>query len=184
MSHFPRTTEAELVQRIWAELLRATVDRHHEWRTPVLATTSAPGVPQARTVVLRGVDAQAAQLVVYTDRRSPKVAELQASPAAAMVFWSQRLKWQLRASVRAEVHTQGALVDAAWARVGQSAAAGDYLAPQAPGSPLEAATATGSEQHHLAVITAQVEELDWLALSREGHQRARVLGSEVQWLVP
>lgn len=184
MNPLPRTNEAELVQRIWAELLRATVDRHHEWRTPVLATTSAPGVPQARTVVLREVDAQAAQLVFYTDRRSPKAAELQASPAAALAFWSQRLKWQLRVNVQTQFHTQGVQVDAAWARVGQSAAAGDYLAPRAPGSPLEAATATGSGLHHLAVITAHVEQLDWLELSREGHRRARVLGSEVQWLVP
>lgn len=184
MSHFPSTTEAELVQRIWSELLRATVDRHHEWRTPVLATTSAPGVPQARTVVLRGADAQAAQLVFYTDSRSPKVAELHAAPAAVLVFWSQRLKWQLRADVRTQIHTQGTWVESAWARVSQSAAAGDYLALQAPGSALDPAAPAGGEQHHFAVVTAHVEQLDWLELSREGHRRAKLVGGEVRWLAP
>ena len=184
MTHAPRITEAELGQRIWSELRRATADRHHEWRTPVLATTSLAGVPQARTVVLRGVDADAAQLVFYTDRRSPKVAELQASPAAALVFWSQRLKWQLRVDVRTQVHTQGARVDAAWAQVGPSTTAGDYLAPQAPGSALDFAANAGTVTHHLAVIAAQVVQLDWLELSREGHQRAQLVGRNVQWLVP
>jgi pyridoxamine 5'-phosphate oxidase len=184
MSAPPHITETELVRRVWTELQRATVDRHHEWRTPVLATVDPQGVPQARTVVLRSADAGSGQLVFFTDSRSPKVAELQANPAAALVFWSRRLQWQLRVGVRAVVQTEGPQVDAAWARVSQSAAAGDYLSSQAPGSALQPATATVSEQHHLAVIAAQVEELDWLELSREGHRRARVLGSEVQWLVP
>ncbi len=184
MSAPPHITETELVHRVWTELQRATVDRHHEWRTPVLATVDLQGVPQARTVVLRGADAGSGQLVFFTDSRSPKVAELQTQPAAALVFWSRRLQWQLRVGVRAAVHTDGPRVEAAWVRVSQSTAAGDYLSSQAPGSALQPVTATASKQHHFAIITAQVEELDWLALSREGHRRARVLGSEVQWLVP
>lgn len=184
MSQPSRRPETELVHRIWTELQRATVDRHHEWRTPVLATTSSPGVPQARTVVLRGADARASRLVFYTDRRSPKVAELQTTPVAALVFWSKRLNWQLRVGVQTQVHTEGSWVDAAWARVSQSAAAADYLAPQGPGSVLDPAAATGSGPHHLAVVTAQVEHWDWLELAREGHRRARLVGSGVEWLVP
>ncbi|NDP37939.1 MAG: hypothetical protein GZ093_04215 [Rhodoferax sp.] len=43
----PLQTEAELRHQIWRELQLATHDRHHEWRTPVLATLGAHGVPQA-----------------------------------------------------------------------------------------------------------------------------------------
>ena len=184
MSAPPHITETELVRRVWAELQRATADRHHDWRTPVLATVDPQGAPQARTVVLRSADAGSGQLVFFTDSRSPKVAELQANPAAALVFWSRRLQWQLRVGVRAVVQTEGPQVDAAWARVGQSAAAGDYLSAQAPGSVVDAATTSGTAQHHFAVVTAQVEHWDWLELSRDGHRRARLVDRGVEWLVP
>ena len=174
----------EQVHRIWTELQRATVDRHHEWRTPVLATTGLDGLPQARTVVLRGADAKAQQLVFFTDSRSPKVAELQTLPVAAFVFWSKRLSWQLRVRVSTQVHTAGPLVDAAWSRVSQSAAAGDYLTPLAPGSPLHQPTEAKQDAHHLAVVTAHIDHLDWLELSREGHRRARLTQDTAEWLVP
>ena len=47
----------ELPARLWSELVRASRDRHHGWRLPVLATVDPQGSPQARTVVLRGADA-------------------------------------------------------------------------------------------------------------------------------
>lgn len=180
----PPSTEADIHRRIWTELQRATVDRHHEWRTPVLATTGLDSLPQARTVVLRAADPTASQLRFFTDRRSPKVAELQAAPAAALVFWSKRLNWQLRVQVVTEVHTEGALVDAAWARVSQSAAAGDYLAPHAPGSALNASTEQEAGPHHLTVVTAHIEHIDWLELARTGHRRASVTRGSLMWLVP
>jgi len=89
-------TAPEIRQRIWVELQRATQDRHHEWRTPVLATTGADGLPNARTVVLRYANAKLGILQMYTDSRSPKVAELLARPQVMLAFWSKRLSWQLR----------------------------------------------------------------------------------------
>ena len=88
-----------LIHSIWQELARATQDRHHAWRTPVLATLGVDGAPQARTVVLRHADAGQAVLHIYTDSRSPKVAELDAAPQVSLVFWSKRLSWQLRVRV-------------------------------------------------------------------------------------
>ncbi|MDO9504908.1 pyridoxamine 5'-phosphate oxidase family protein [Hydrogenophaga sp.] len=184
MGQEPPGTAADIHHRIWTELQRATVDRHHEWRTPVLATTGLDGLPQARTVVLRAADATASQLSFFTDRRSPKVVELQAVPAAAFVFWSKRLNWQLRVRVATQVHTEGPLVDAAWARVSQSAAAGDYLSPQAPGSALGDHTDHEHGAHHLAVVTARIEHIDWLELARTGHRRARLTDDALVWLVP
>ena len=188
-----RITPAELPARIWQELQRATVDRHHEWRTPVLASVDADGLPQARTVVLRRAEADTRTLTCFTDARSPKCAELQARPQAALVFWSQRLGWQLRITARAEVDTDGPAVQAAWERVRQSAAASDYLMPRAPGAPLDgAASASASDQHHLAIVRLQVSGIDWLELHRDGHRRGRWDGSSTDrqapagwvWLTP
>jgi len=176
-----------LVHRIWQELARATKDRHHAWRTPVLATVGADQLPNARTVVLRQASESAGELVFFTDGRSPKVGELQAQPQAMLVFWSDRLRWQLRVSARLQVLTHGPEVDAAWARVGQSAAAGDYLMAQPPGHPWtgEEAAAAVTDAHHLAVVVARVESMDWLALGLGGqHQRARIQGQVVEPLTP
>jgi hypothetical protein len=180
-------TEPEIRQRIWMELQRATQDRHHEWRTPVLATVGTSGAPQARTVVLRHADATLARLHIYTDSRSPKVAELLAQPRATFVFWSKRLSWQLRVRAEMSVQTSGPEVEAAWARVSQSAAAGDYLSACAPGDALPD-TQTGklepASTHHLAILTAQVQEIDWLELARSGHRRA-VFGAHAwAWRTP
>ena len=181
----------EIRLRIWQELVRATHDRHHEWRTLVLASAHLSGAPNARTVVLREADANLGQLRMYTDSRSDKVAELTDQPNALLLFWSKRLSWQLRVRVSAMVYVTGPQVDSAWERVRQSAAAGDYLSPFPPGSALLSAPASAAthsqasiERHHLAVVEARVEAIDWLELGRGGHRRAQ-LGTDIwEWLVP
>ena len=180
-------TEPEIRQRIWTELQRATLDRHHEWRTPVLATVGTDGAPQARTVVLRHADAKLARLHIYTDSRSPKVAELVAQPSATLVFWSKRLSWQLRVRADISVQATGPEVAAVWNRVSQSAAAGDYLSAAAPGDALpvqQADSGAPASTHHLAILNVQVQEMDWLELARSGHRRA-VFGAHAwAWRTP
>jgi pyridoxamine 5'-phosphate oxidase len=183
-------TEPDIRHRIGIELQRATQDRHHEWRTPVLATVDANHTPQARTVVLRQVDSQLSKLQIYTDNRSPKVAELAASPHATLVFWSTRLSWQLRVRTLATVQRTGPEVDAVWTRVSQSAAAGDYLSIRAPGDALPTANTISTADtvsqspHQLALITLQVQEIDWLELARSGHRRAVFSADRWEWRVP
>lgn len=178
-------TPAEIRQRIWVELGRATQDRHHAWRTPVLATTSGDGLPHARTVVLREADATACCLRFYTDGRSAKIAQLVGRPDALLVFWSKRLNWQLRVHARVTAHATGPVLDSAWARVSQSAAAGDYLSPCAPGTVVSAVTPTASTSaHHLVVLSADVHEIDWLELARSGHRRAALRADTWDWLTP
>ena len=180
-------TEHEIRHSIWTELQRATQDRHSEWRTPVLATVGKDGAPDARTVVLRHADAKLSCLHIYTDNRSPKVTDLADQPNAMLVFWSKRLNWQLRVRVHMSVQTAGPQVDAVWARVSQSAAAGDYLSSSAPGDrlPDAAAPITDSTQpHHLAILVAQVQEIDWLELARSGHRRALLGADTWEWRVP
>ena len=186
----PLLTEADIRHRIGMELQRATQDRHHEWRTPVMATVGADHTPQARTVVLRQADTPVSTLQIFTDSRSPKVAELTASPHATLVFWSAQLNWQLRVRTLATVQRTGAEVDAVWMRVSQSAAAGDYLSAHAPGAALSMPTgdATAGQgappTHHLALITLQVQDMDWLELARSGHRRAVFSAEQWEWRVP
>lgn len=134
-------------------------------------------------MVLRAANAAQQTLTAFTDHRSAKTAEL-APPQALFVFWSERLKWQLRVRALVTVQTSGPEVDAVWQRVQQSAAAGDYLAPGTPLAQPGAGTAPLAERHHLAILTAQVTEIDWLELSASGHRRARIGLHSWEWLTP
>ena len=187
----PMLNPDEIRQRIWTELQRATQDRHSEWRTPVLATVGRQGAPDARTVVLRHADAKLSRLHIYTDSRSPKVAALADQPSAMLVFWSKRLSWQLRVRAHMSVQTAGPQLEAVWDRVRQSAAAGDYLSAAAPGDALpgeqadeQALPEDPTRPHHLAILIAQVQEIDWLELARGGHRRALLSTDTWEWRVP
>jgi pyridoxamine 5'-phosphate oxidase len=60
----------------------------------ILATATADGVPDARTVLLKGADARG--FTFYTDYRSAKARQLDANPRAALVFWWAELERQVR----------------------------------------------------------------------------------------
>lgn len=177
----------QLNRHIWQELTQATHDREHEWRHPVLATLGLDQWPNARTVVLRQALEDSGELSFFTDRRSPKVAELQNWPQGMLVFWSNRLRWQLRVAAQFKVLTSGPEVDAAWSRVTPSATA-DYLSENSPGQPLagdEMTIVDHLEDHQLAVIVANIKSMDWLALGRGGkHERILFADGIAQRLSP
>ena len=59
-----------------------------------LATVDASGRPDARVVLLKGVDERG--FAFFTDLRSIKAQELAATPAGALVFWWPELERQVR----------------------------------------------------------------------------------------
>ncbi len=61
-----------------------------------LATATSDGVPSARVVLLKGVDAGG--FVFFTDYRSRKGAELAENPLAALVFLWKEIERQVRVS--------------------------------------------------------------------------------------
>jgi hypothetical protein len=187
----------EIEQVIWSELERCVAPRlrglgpdeesgqaaPHEWRVAVLATVD-DGLPDARNIVLREIDAPERRLVFYTDARSPKVAQIEATPQGTLMFWSRTLGWQLRMQVRLAVQTSGLAVSSRWARLQTTAGARDYLSAQAPGSPLDAPLADLGTRSHFAMIEAMAETVDWLELHPDGHRRALFGAGGPKWLQP
>ena len=185
MAQVRLATLTEIEAALWQELTRAVHDKHHEWRTLVLATiggTANQPSPDARNVVLREVNASAKQLTIYTDSRAEKSQQIAAHPTGTVVMWSRRLGWQLRCRVRLSLQTSGPTVAARWESLKLSPAAQDYLSPLAPGMPLTESAIAPATQHHFAVITASVTSIDWLELHREGHRRAVFGDQPPAWL--
>lgn len=169
---------------LWDELQAAPRDKQHPWRSPVLATTDGE-TGDARTVILRKVDAAQATLLIYTDARAAKVTQIATHPHGTLVLWSPALGWQLRIRVRLQTVTDGLELSSRWARLKLSPAANDYLSSQAPGDPLDSAIGARAERAFFALLEAHVLSIDWLELHEQGHRRARFSADATpRWLQP
>ena len=176
-------TLAEIEAAVWRELALAVRHKRHPWRTAVLATVEGE-VADARSVVLRDLEAESRTLLIYTDSRSPKAMQLAAHPHGTLVLWSEALGWQLRLRVALTLETAGLRVSSRWAKLKLTPAAHDYLSPLAPGSELGARPLPRESRDHFAVITAQIRSVDWLELHADGHRRARFDAAGAAWLAP
>jgi pyridoxamine 5'-phosphate oxidase len=169
---------------IWRELESAPRDKLHPWRTPVLATTDG-AVGDARTMVLRDLRMAERQLLMFTDSRSFKAAQVAAHPLGTLVMWSEALGWQLRLRVHLSLETDGLAASSYWTRLRLSPAAHDYLSALAPGSVIEEAQGPRGDRAHFALVEATVLSIDWLELHERGHRRARFEPDAApRWLQP
>ena len=167
---------AEVWRDTWARLARATRDRRHAFRHPVVATRCPRRGIAARTVVLREVEAGAACLTLYTDRRAGKLEGIALDPRVSWCFYDGRPRMQVRAESVASVHVGDDVARAAWERQGP-AARRLYAVDPAPATRLGAGETprfdTGEDAgfDHFAVVRCTVGEVDWLLLGRDGHRR-------------
>lgn len=180
-----RIESLSLVHRAcWDELASTRLHKQHPWRVLALATTGAQGA-DVRSVVLREVDAGTQTLVFFTDARSAKAAQIAADGRGTVLAWSQPLGWQLRLRVALRIETGGLAVSSRWAQLKMTPAAQDYLSPLPPGAPVERYEPERASRGHFAVLTARVQQMDWLELHPDGHRRALFDSSgQGQWVVP
>ena len=186
---------ADIEAAVWRELAQALRDKQHGWRVAVLATVNGQGA-DARSVVLRDLDATSRTLLMYTDARSPKAAQLATHPNGTLVLWSAALGWQLRLRVALSLETSGLRVSSRWARLKLTPAAQDYLSPLPPGTAVGSDGGSGEgkrvgditperqSREHFAVLAAQVQSVDWLELHPDGHRRALFSATSAVWLTP
>ncbi len=174
-------TEIETV--VWAELCAAVRDKGHPWRVGVLATVDGERA-DARSVVLRDLDATTRTLLVYTDARSAKAQQVERHPQGTLVLWSDPLGWQLRLRVHLALQTSGLTVSSRWAQLKMTPAAHDYLSPLPPGSAIEHPLPQRGSRAHFAVLAAEVQAVDWLELHADGHRRALFDNRGRRWVTP
>ena len=199
-----RYTDLDVVlERVWQRLEHAAADSGHPFRTLTFGTAQN-GQPHLRTVVLRRVNAGARTLAFHTDRRSQKVADLEANGRIAWRGWDPETREQVRLLGTGTVHTDDAVADAMWeAQTPRSLAV--YPKPPAPGTPIEA-PGDGTEgrvqdrpiaredvaegRSYFSVVRTVIDEIDWLHLHPEGHYRAQFRfesnpeAFEGTWVVP
>jgi pyridoxamine 5'-phosphate oxidase len=170
----------------WKRLVRGVHDRQAPARHPTLATVSPEGLPKARTVVLRAADPLQGRLEIHTNLHSSKIADLMATPVAALHVWDSGSRLQIRVEADVKI-ASGADVAARWARVpAQSRTA--YSSSHWPGHAIADALAYDNQPDPavFAVVYLDVRTLDLLHLGVH-HRRARFQREDHwvgQWLAP
>jgi pyridoxamine 5'-phosphate oxidase len=177
---------ASIYERAWAMLQDGVADRRHGFHTPAVCTLSELG-PTARTVVLRRVERVPGVVMAHTDRRSPKVMEVERAPRSTWHLYDSERQVQLRLFTRSRAEHDTTLADEQWARSALSSRR-CYLAPHGPSTELAAfdpnlpealrkRTPTLEEtlagRANFCVLVGVIEQLEFLELSAGGHARAR-----------
>lgn len=177
---------AAFLEEGWQHLHRGVADARSPARYPTFATVSPRGVPEARTVALRGASQSRAQLEIHTDTQTAKVDALRHNPLAAFHFWIPRADLQIRATGRVTIET-GITVEDKWKQVPEASRV-SYGTEPAPGTPIPHVHAYQKppRRDRFAVLTSDLVEIDLVHLGTP-HRRARFVaadGWEGVWVAP
>jgi PPOX class probable FMN-dependent enzyme len=149
----------------WLSLWRTALARNGRERYVQIATVSPEGLPQVRTVVLRGTG-EAGEPYFYTDTRSQKAAAFAKHPHAELhVYWSKtkeqfRLQGDVTVTVTQDNHWQARRRELWHA---QRDEARQLLLGAAPGTPV--ADLEGDLEHHYTSLdSSQKDPPDTFAL--------------------
>jgi len=181
------------LEHAWQMLVEGATNRRVPFHQGTLATVDAHGHPRVRTVVLRDCDREHRWVRFNTDRRSPKMVQIEANPRAELLFYDEYEKVQLRLQVRLEP-LPDADADEIWEATPWYSRE-CYQVTRAPSSPIESldevafdAGAAREGRDHFAPVRAHIESIEWLYLSAQKHRRARFVltgdSVDAQWLVP
>ena len=185
---------AAVLADAWGRLGRATGERRRTTGRVALASVNGRGGPALRTVVLRSADPEARRLEIHTDRRSAKIAEIEADPAVALLLYEAADEVQIRVEGRAALLPPGPDLDAAWAATpGPIRAA--YRMPGPPGTliadpalPPPSREGTEEGRENFAVIVLTVDRIDWVRLDPGADRRALFDWTggalKANWLIP
>jgi pyridoxine/pyridoxamine 5'-phosphate oxidase len=170
----------------WHHLEHGVADATSPARYPTFATVGADGIPQARTVALRGADRAMALVEVHTDIETDKVEALRHTPFAALHIWLPEANLQIRLTARVAVLT-GTQVDAAWAKV-PVASRVSYATKPAPGTRIGDVYAyeKPAKRSRFAVLRCELTQVDLVHLDAR-HRRALFVaqdGWQGTWLAP
>ncbi|MFT4668197.1 MAG: pyridoxamine 5'-phosphate oxidase [Polaribacter sp.] len=164
------------------ELLRANQDRRHPFRTLVLATLS--DFPHVRTVVKRK-SLPDHSVLVYTDSRTTKIADLRNNKNCSLIFYHPKKKLQVTLYCAAEIIESGERFEKhqAIALIHPN----DYATTAAPKSELDAPEYLYADETHFTLLQFRPQRIEILQLGKPQHLRAVFYGDknwEGHWVVP
>ncbi|OJJ20496.1 hypothetical protein BKI52_18740 [marine bacterium AO1-C] len=172
----------KLLKEAKEAFFRSNHDKKHPFRYFTFVTLNDE-YPDARTVVSRRVD-ESLQILIFTDARSPKVAQIQANNHISALFYHPKQKLQVRLKGEARLIDENHEEYATYLhQVKSSPSIQDYTTLQAPSSNLQNSNdeIEHGEKLHFSAIQIIPHQLDILKLDRSQHHRARYTKNNENW---
>jgi len=188
------STLEEILQQTWCLLISGANDKKDPLHLATIAT-SYQQIAEIRTVVLRNTDTIKRQLYFYTDIRSEKIQQLHQQPTLSWLFYHPKKNIQIRAYGATTIHYENDLTLEKWQTL-PSYSRKTYGTQQAPSTPLPYASDdlpnlwkaseidladTEYAYANFAVVTCEINRLEWLHLQRSGHRRATFEFVREEW---
>jgi len=180
------TQSAEnLINDLFQDLERATVDRKHPYRFCYLATTQVDYVSTQRTVVLRRI-LPSKELLIFSDYRTPKVQEIKQQEQVSLLFYHPTQQIQIRLQAVVTIHHQDALCLREWSKLNERNKK-DYQTILPPGSDLPKEELDQTHDPNLgssffSILSLKPLNMDILQLRPAGHQRMVCHYENREWI--
>jgi len=193
-------SHGDILKKVWKHLDLGVLQSKHPFHTAVFGTV-ADRAPELRVVVLRRFWRRPAMLAFHAHAWSPKIAQIEANPSAAWVFYHPEEHFQARIMGTARVHTDDDLADEQWDATSMFArrcyigkAPGELSKKPTHGMP-DAITdrePTPEESRegrgNFAVVSTEIRTVDVMELDVRGHRRSLFDWNdgelEMKWLTP
>ena len=145
--------------------------------------TSTNTFPEARTVIVRFVNADEKIIRFNTDIRSPKFRQIHDNPNISWLFYDPSLRIQLRCKAIATIHTKDEIADEGWQQARLNCKL-TYTTPNPPGTLLDepflldlnrtevSESELDEARRNFSIVQTRVLSMDWSFLHYKGNRRA------------
>ncbi|TXD50751.1 MULTISPECIES: pyridoxamine 5'-phosphate oxidase family protein [unclassified Polaribacter] len=170
----------QILEEAKQELVNGHSKKRHAFRYFVLATNEN-GKPRQRTVVLRKTLADLS-LVIYTDKRTQKVKDIQDNAEFSALFYDSKKLLQIRVEGKAELITDKEQIATYWHTV-QAESRKDYTTSIAPGTPIKNPDEVGykAEENYFCPVKLIPNTIEYLRLKRPNHIRVLFTRMDTDW---
>ncbi len=172
--------ELQFLEQSRRELVNGHTKKRHPFRYFTLGTINA-GKPRQRTVVLRKLLPDMS-LLLYTDRRSQKVADIARNPAVSALFYHPKQLLQLRIDGQAELITDATELQNYWNNIPENSRK-DYITTKAPGTEIANLDLVDydPETNYFTAIKIIPNTIEYLQLKRPNHLRVKFTKAQDNW---
>jgi len=184
---------------IWEKLLEGVKKSSSSFHIANISTISLSGHPTSRTIVIREIDKKKFKIFFNTDIRSNKWEELKKNSKAALHFYDNKLKTQLRIFGETILHYKNDTWKKAWENTSENSRE-CYASPYPPSTYINNPNKIDEKFNNIknsdlnkynlnfGRVEINIEHIDWLYLKHSGHRRAKYIYKNnkiiSKWLAP
>ena len=189
--------QEKIIESIWDELELSLTESGHPFHIFSIASINN-GQPDARNVVLRGVERKKNMINFHTDSRSKKVSQLEEQADICALFYDKKKKVQLRVYGKTSYEKDIQKIQNKWQnskRMSKLCYLNKYPPGQNISNPKDylyddiALENIDKGLSNFSIVNINIKSIDWLFLNHKGHERMLIElkkkdSYEYNWIAP